>query len=146
MEPVMWLIIMVVLIVIEVMTMGLSTIWFALGALISFIASLFGASVATQIVLFLVVSIISLLLTRPIAMKYLNKNRMKTNIESLIGKHVVVTVQIDNIEETGQVKVNGIDWTARANNEEQIIEKDSIVEIMRIDGVKLIVAKKGENV
>ena len=146
MEPVMWLIIMVVLIVIEVMTMGLSTIWFALGALISFIASLFGASVATQIVLFLVVSIISLLLTRPIAMKYLNKNRIKTNTDSLIGKHVVVTVQINNIEETGQVKVNGLDWTARANSEEQIIEKDSIVEIMRIDGVKLIVEKKGENV
>ena len=146
MEPVTWLIIMVVLIVVEVMTLGLSTIWFAFGALVSFIASLFGASVAVQIVLFLVVSIISLILTRPIAMKYLNKGKIKTNTESLIGKHAVVATQINNLEETGQVKVNGLDWTARAKSEEQIIEKDSIVEIIRIDGVKLIVEKKGENV
>ena len=146
MGPGMWLVIMVVLLVIEFMTMGLSTIWFAFGALVSFVAALLGANLAVQLIVFIVASIASLLVTRPIAMKYLDKGRVKTNTDALIGKHAVVTMQINNLEETGQVKVNGLEWTARTQDDKEIIEKDSVVNIIRIDGVKLIVEKEGESV
>ena len=146
METVFWLVLMIVLIIIEVATLGLSTIWFAFGALVAFIASLFGASVTLQVILFLIVSIISLLLTRPIAVKYLSKDRVKTNAEGLIGKHAIVEEDISNIKETGLVKINGLEWMARTEEDNDIIEKGSVVDIIRIDGVKLIVKGKGESV
>lgn len=146
MESIFWLVLMIALIVIEVYTMGLSTIWFALGALVAFIVSLFGAGTIIEIIVFLVFSIISLILTRPIAMKYLSKNRVKTNVDSLIGKKAIVIEKISNLEETGQAHINGLEWMARAKNDKDVIEKGSVVEVVRIDGVKLIVESKGEKI
>lgn len=128
MEPVVWLILLVVLIIIEIITLGLSTIWFAGGALVAFIAALCHAPVPLQVVLFLIVSILLLVFTRPLAVKYLNKNRVRTNVESLIGKKAVVTETIDNIQSKGHVTVNGLSWMARSREEEKIIEKDEVVQ------------------
>ena len=143
METMGWLIIFIVLIVIELLTMGLTTIWFAGGALIAGIAAVAGAGSIVQFVIFLIVSLILLIFTRPVAVKYLNVNRTRTNAESLIGKEAVVTQTIENLKNQGQVTVGGIEWTARTDDNETVIEKDTVVEIERIEGVKLIVKKKG---
>ncbi len=138
MEGVIWLFIVVVMAVIEIITLGLTTIWFAGGALAAFVASLLGANLIVQIVLFIVVSVGLLALTRPLAVKFLNKDRESTNAESLIGKRAVVKLEIDNLNAQGMVSVNGQEWTARAY-EEKIIPQGATVEIMEISGVKLLV-------
>ena len=144
MGPVFWLGAMVVLLAIEFMTGGLSTIWFAFGAFVAFIASLFGVGTIWQVIIFLVFSIVSLLLTRPIAMKYFDKGIVKTNVDSLIGKHAQVLEDISNIQETGLAKINGLDWLARTREEQDVIKKGSVVTIVAIDGAKLIVEEEGE--
>lgn len=139
-----WLILFVILLVIEIITLGLTTIWFAGGALIAFVASVFDVSLGIQIAIFFIVSFLLLFLTRPIAMRYLNHNRTKTNAESLIGKTAIVTVDICNIKGEGSASVNGLEWSARTVNEDVTIPKDSLVIIKEISGVKLIVEEKRE--
>ena len=134
-----WLGILIVLLLVEIFTLGLTTIWFAGGALVAFVASEFGASLPVQIVLFFVVSLVLLIFTRPVALKYFNAKRTKTNSESLIGKQAVVTQAIDNSEGVGEVTVNGLVWTARTKDFSGSIEKGKTVTITAIDGVKLIV-------
>ena len=97
---------------------------------------------AVQVVLFLAVSIILLLFTRPVVMKYLNRNKTATNADSLIGEQAVVTQTINNLMSRGEVFINGMAWTARSGREDEVIEKDTVVRILRIDGVKLIVERK----
>ncbi len=140
-----WLAIMVFCLIVEVSTVGLITIWFAGGALIAAIVSMIGGPMWLQIVLFLVASLVLLIFTRPIAVKYFNKNRTKTNVETIIGKQAIVTDRIDNLKGQGQIITDGMEWTARSANEE-IIEEGCIVEIKEIKGVKAIVEQiKGEN-
>ena len=141
MEGIFWLIVLVVMRVIEIITLGLTTVWFAGGALAAFIASLLGANIVVQVILFVVVSVLLLALTRPLAVEYLNKDRIRTNAESLIGKTAVVKQEIDNLNAQGQVSVDGQEWTARSV-EEQVIPKNVQVEIVEINGVKLMVRQK----
>lgn len=136
-----WLLIITVCIIIEALTMGLTTTWFAIGALIALFANFIGLSLHTQIVIFLLVSIICLIFTRPIAVKKLKVGRTKTNIDSLIGQCVKVKTTINNINNEGTVVINGVEWTARSFNDE-IMEKDEIVCIVEVKGVKLIVERK----
>ena len=142
MNPIIWLVILIVLLVIEVITLGLSTIWFAGGALAAFIAALLGANVAVQVVLFLAVSIILLIFTRPVVMRMLNKHKTATNAESLIGEQAIVTQTINNLMGRGEVFINGLEWMARSQQDNDTIDKDTVVRILRIDGVKLIVERK----
>ena len=142
MNPIIWLVILIVLLVIEVITLGLSTIWFAGGALAAFIAALLGANVAVQVVLFLAVSIILLIFTRPVVMRMLNKHKTATNAESLIGEQAIVTQTINNLMGRGEVFINGLEWMARSQQDNDTIEKDTVLRILRIDGVKLIVERK----
>ena len=102
MESVGWLILLVVLIVIELATMGLTTIWFAGGAVVGFVASILGANIWVQAVLFFAVSILLLIFTRPFAARYINRDHVKTNVDSLIGRKAVVTQEIDNLMEHGR--------------------------------------------
>ena len=127
---------------IEVITLGLSTIWFAGGALAAFIAALLGANVAVQVVLFLAVYIILLIFTRPVVMRMLNKHKTATNAESLIGEQAIVTQTINNLMGRGEVFINGLEWMARSQQDNDTIEKDTVVRILRIDGVKLIVERE----
>ncbi|MCI9447715.1 MAG: NfeD family protein [Lachnospiraceae bacterium] len=143
MEGVFWLFIVVVMAVIEIITLGLTTIWFAGGALVAFVASLLGANLAVQVALFVVVSVGLLALTRPLAVKFLNKGRESTNAESLIGKKAVVKQEIDNLNARGQVSVNGQEWTARSL-EDKVIKEGKTVEIAEISGVKLMVRETVE--
>lgn len=144
MEAICWLAVLIVLLLVEIATLGLTTIWFAGGALIACVAALLHASIWVQIVLFLVISVLLLLFTRPVAVRYMNKNRTKTNVDSMAGKEAVVTEDIDNLKAQGVVQVNGLEWTARAENNQDVIPKGSVVEVTRVDGVKLIVRKREE--
>lgn len=141
MEPIYWLIALALLLFIEIITLGLTTIWFAGGALTAFVASMLGANIGLQFLLFFIVSFALLFFTRPVATRYFNKNRVKTNYESLIGSEGKVTAKIDNFNQAGTVVVNGQEWTARAE-EDQIIDVGTKVIIVNISGVKLIVTEK----
>ena len=125
MEMIFWLIVFVVLLVIEIATMGLTTIWFAGGALVSFLAAYIGFGVVTQVILFLIVSILLLVLTRPIAVKFFNQEREKTNVESLIGQKAVVKETVDTLQATGRVEVNGMEWSAKTE-EAEVIETEEV--------------------
>lgn len=137
-----WLVFFVLLIGIELVTLGLTTIWFAAGALAATIASAFGAPVFIQITLFVFLSVILLFFTRPIAVKYFNKDRVRTNAESLIGQQAIVISEIDNLQGIGQVTVRGQEWSARAEEETGKISLGSVVIVKDIKGVKLIVEEK----
>ena len=138
-DAIFWLIAMIVLLGIEVATLGLTTIWFAGGCLAAFAASLLGAGTAAQILVFFVVSLVLLFVTRPIAVKYFNRERTRTNVDSLIGRTAVVTQDIDNLKGTGAAVVNGQTWTARAREDGQKLAEGTVVKICSISGVKLIV-------
>lgn len=136
-----WLIAFIVFVGIEIATLALTTVWFAGGAFVAFLLSLVGVNVETQLAVFVIVSFMLLFLTRPLAKKYLNQNITRTNVDSLIGRHARVTSEISNEDETGTAVVNGQEWTARALNDNDRYPAGMMVEIIRIDGVKLIVAK-----
>ncbi len=141
---VLWLAILVVLVVIELLTMGLTTIWFAGGALVATIASLFGAPLALQVILFLAASALLLYFTRPIAVKYFNKDRVRTNAESLVGRQAIVISEIDNLQGIGQVNVGGMEWSARTRVDGVKLPVGTVTTILAINGVKLIVEERKE--
>jgi membrane protein implicated in regulation of membrane protease activity len=141
MATIFWLIAFVAFLIIEIITLGLTTVWFAIGSIAAFLAAYVGASIVVQIVVFLVVSIVFLVFTRPILMKFFNQKRERTNAESLIGQKALVLEKIDSMHATGRVIVNGMEWAAKTE-EEEIIEVDAVVLIKGIQGVKLIVEKE----
>ena len=142
METLFWLIMFAVLLVIEILTMGLTTIWFAGGALVAFVLAYIGFGLPVQIIVFLVVSIGLLVITRPIAMKFFNQERQKTNAESLIGQKAVVLEKIDTLHGIGRAEVNGMEWSAKTDDTNMTIEAGEVVIIEGIQGVKLIVKKE----
>lgn len=142
MEPIYWLILFVVLLVIEFLTMGLTTIWFAGGSIVAMVVNMLGGNIWIQLIAFLAVSFLLLVFTRPFAARYINRGRVRTNADELIGADAVVTETINNLRSTGKVQVNGLEWTARSKKAEVIIENGKIVEILSIEGVKLIVKEK----
>ena len=139
-----WLLALVTCIVVEIATMGLTTIWFAGGALIASMLAFVKVSFYVQLGAFLVISIVLLVCTRPLAVKFFNQQREKTNVDSMIGKQAIVVAEIDNLREEGQVILNGIEWSARAYEEGNIIPAGAVVEVKEIRGVKLIVVEKGK--
>ena len=140
MEPLLWLIVLAVLLVIEAITVGLTTIWFAGGALIAAVLSWMG--IAVQWGAFLLISLVLLIFTRPLAVRYMNRGMTKTNVDSLIGEKAVVIQEINNLAQTGQVRINDIEWMARTVSDEELIPAHTIVEIEAVRGVKLIVKKQ----
>lgn len=134
-----WMVILIICIVIEVLTLGLTTIWFAAGALVAIFAALLYAPIFVQVILFLLVSLTLLFFTRPIAVKYFNRDRVKTNVESMVGRQAIVTGEIDNVQATGQVTVSGQEWSARSWDDKVRIPAGAVVVVVAISGVKLIV-------
>lgn len=136
-----WLVAVIALGVVEAATVGLVSIWFALGALAALVSSLFGGPLWLQIILFIVVAALSLYFTRPLVKKYFNKESHKpTNADMVIGKEAHVIEEINNLQATGAVRCMGKEWTARSEDG-GIISKDEIVTAVKIEGVKLIVRK-----
>ena len=133
-----WSVAIVVFMVIEGVTAGLASIWFAFGAGAALLSALCHAQIWLQVVWFVVVSIATLILTRPLARKYLNARIQPTNADRCIGQKAVVTEAIDNLLEKGEVKVGGKYWTARSADG-QPIAPDTVVVVTGMEGVKLFV-------
>lgn len=142
MEGIIWLVLLIVFLVIEILTVGLTSIWLAGGSLAAWVLCKLGVGLPWQIAVFFIVSIVLMIFTRPFAQKYINSNRTKTNYEEVIGKLVKITERVDNVNGTGTALVNGQEWTARAIHPEDVFEKDSIVRVVKIEGVKLIVERE----
>ena len=134
-----WLILLVGFIVIELATMGLTTIWFAGGAVAGAVCAAVQLPLAAQVVAFLAVSVLLLFFTRPIAVKHFNRNRAKTNVESLVGRQAIVINDIDNLQGVGQVKLGDMEWMARNYDGEEVIPAGSVVTVEEVEGVKLMV-------
>lgn len=139
--PYVWLAIIVLMSIMEASTVQLVSIWFVVAAVISFVLSLCGVSAWIQFIMFLLVSVVLLMLTRPIVKRLLAFEKVGTNSDRYIGSEGVVIEEIDNLKGMGQVNVSGSIWTARSIDKQKI-KKDEFVKIEKIEGVKLVVSKK----
>lgn len=135
-----WLIIAGVCFILEIATVGFLVFWFGVAALITCLISLFVPSIIAQTVIFIVLSVILILLSRPFAKKIGRKDNVVTNSNAIIGKEGIVIKEIDGkTGKVGQVKVLGDTWSAICEDSNIVIPVDSTVKVSKIDGVKLIV-------
>ena len=134
-----WLAIIIIMVVVEAITMGLTVIWFAFGGLAALIAALLGAALWIQILCFLVVTVLTLLLTRPLALRFLKPNLNKTNVDAVPGKVGKVIETILPMEGTGQVKIEGQIWSAKAEDGISVMPEGSLVSVVKVEGVKVVV-------
>jgi len=138
---ILWLALIIIFVAAEIATVGLTAIWFAGGALVGLLAHLIGLNVYWQIILFIVVSAILMIFTRPWALKYLKPRLVKTNYETVVGENVCLTETVDNIRGTGTAVYKGQEWTARAYEAGKIYEAGTIVAVKEIRGVTLYVTE-----
>ena len=134
----MWLALLVVFILIEVGTVSMVSAWFAAGALSALIASLCGAELWLQLVLFAVVSTALLLALRPFAKKFFTPRLTKTNVDAIIGSEGLVTERIDNVTSSGRVKLGHMEWSARSTSGD-VLEPGTRIRVDKIEGVKAFV-------
>ena len=142
MNSIYWLLLIIILLVIEIITLGLTTIWFAGGALAAFILCLMNMHWKVQWVAFIAVSFLLLIFTRPLAVKKLNAKTQRTNVDGMAGRVATVTEIVDNDKETGSISVNGQIWTARSAQAGVVFQPGETVLIEGITGVKAFVRKK----
>ncbi len=141
-DMVIWLVLLVAFAAAEAVTVGLVSLWFALGSLCALLVSLFIENIWAEIGVFLLVSIVTLLLLRPLANRYFSEKDMKhTNLDLVVGADGVVLEEIDNLFAKGQVKVRGQVWSARSQSG-QPIPVGTVVTVLRIEGVKVFVQPK----
>lgn len=136
-----WIFIAVLFGVAEAMTTQLVSIWFVGGSVAALITSMFGQNMVVQFSVFVAVSAILLVATRPIVKKFTKTGFVATNADSQIGKKIIITQRVDNLQETGEAKINGITWSVRSEDGTPL-EVGEYAVIKRIDGVKLIVEKE----
>ena len=142
MMPLVWLALIVLFVVIEALTYGLATIWFAGGALAAAIGAFAGMELQPQLWLFFGVSLFLLLVTRPLAVRYMKKTTPKSSVNSVIGRTAIVTEKIDNLSQKGKVKIYDVDWLACSKDNDDVIEEGSVVVVKEVHGVRLTVEKK----
>ena len=143
MNAVIWLILMVLFLVAEAASVTMVSLWFALGALCAMIVNLIGARFWLQVLVFFVVSIVTLAALRPWSRKYFNPRITKTNVDSVIGSQGRVLADIDNVEATGQVKLGSMEWTARSTSGDPI-KAGTLVQVDSVEGVKVLVSPVAE--
>lgn len=136
-----WVVALVVFLIVEAVTSGLVSIWFVFGSLVALICAALGAAVWLQIFWFVIVSVATLVLTRPLVKRYVDSRSVATNADRSIGRAAVVTERIDNLAATGAVKLDGVVWTARSTDDAVAIETGERVTVRAIEGVKLIVER-----
>lgn len=134
-----WLILMVIFLLAEASTVTMISLWFAAGSLAAMLVSLFNGAYWLQVCVFLAVSCILLALLRPMVRKYFTPKLSRTNVDSVIGSIGLVTAAVDNIEAHGQVKLGGMEWSARSTSGEPIAEGIR-VRVDRVEGVKVFVS------
>ena len=133
-----WLILLVVFLVVEASTVTMVSLWFAAGAIAAMVVSLLNGAVWLQILAFLAVSAVMLTLLRPLVRKHITPKVSATNVDAVIGTKGLVTVTIDNVTAAGQVKLGGMEWSARSVSGDPIPE-GTLVKVDRIEGVKVFV-------
>lgn len=136
-----WVAALVVFLIVEAVTAGLVSIWFVFGSLVALICAALGAAVWLQIFWFVIVSVATLVLTRPLVKRYVDSRSVATNADRSIGRAAVVTERIDNLAATGAVQLDGVVWTARSTDDAVAIETGERVTVRAIEGVKLIVER-----
>ena len=136
-----WVVALVVFLIVEAVTEGLVSIWFVFGSLVALICAALGAAVWLQIFWFVIVSVATLVLTRPLVKRYVDSRSVATNADRSIGRAAVVTERIDNLAATGAVQLDGVVWTARSTDDAVAIETGERVTVRAIEGVKLIVER-----
>jgi len=139
-----WVALVIIFAIIEIFTLGLTTVWFAIAAVFMVFISFLKIPLIVQFLIFLVISSLLLVFTRPLVKKKFKIGRVKTNVDSLIGKHALVTKTISEFER-GEAKINGLVWSAKSEDNSEITE-GSKCKILRIEGVQLIVRKITEEV
>lgn len=139
MAAIIWIALIIIFAVVEIITVGLTSIWFAGGAVVALILNLLGCNEVVQVVAFLLVSIVLLCFTRPWAMKYVKPRLVRTNYEEAIGQNVCLTEAVDNQKGTGTAVLKGQEWTARAAVDGETFEAGEIVSVKEIRGVTLYV-------
>ena len=140
-----WLVVFIVFTGVELATVTLTSIWFALGALVALFVAMAGGEFVLQFIVFSVTAFAILIATRPWAKKFVNVKKQSTNADRAIGKEVRVLQRISNLDQTGMVMVHGQEWTARTEDDNIIIEQGELVRILRISGVKVIVERVKED-
>ena len=139
-----WVVALVVFLIVEAVTAGLVSIWFVFGSLIALLCAALGAAVWLQIVWFIVVSVATLVLTRPLVKRYVDNRSIATNADRNIGRTAVCTERIDNLAATGAVQLSGVVWSARSADDSVTVEPGERVTVRAIEGVKLIVERAGQ--
>ena len=134
-----WVALLALFIIVEATTAQLLTIWFAVGSLAALISTFITDNIVAQVIVFVVVSAIALVVTRPLVKKMTKATKQPTNADMYIGKEAIVTEDINNLEAKGLVKVGGSVWTARTEVDNYTIPAGSHVTVIKIEGVKLIV-------
>ena len=134
-----WLGALMLFLVLEAATAGITSLWFVVGSLAALGLALLNVAVWFQVAVFFAVSLTALFLLRPMVKKFIEPKKTRTNVDSLIGTQGVVLERIDNISGQGRVKLGGMEWSARSENGENI-EKDAVVTVVRIEGVKVFVS------
>lgn len=137
-----WLVMLVLLLVVEAVTLSLTTIWFACGALVALILSLFCDKPVVEGIVFLVISLLLLLTLRPSALRRFNNRRARTNADSVLGRTVLVKTKVDYESNTGRVTIGGMEWAARSLSEHMSFAPGSKATVDHIEGVKLIIKPK----
>ena len=138
---VVWTTVIVAAVVAEVLIPGLVAIWFVPGGIVSLVLSLFSVDLWVQVLVFLLLSIAFLLCSRFIFRKLIIKPSAKTNIDTVIGEKCVVTERVENLAGCGQVKVKGMEWSARTIDESETLSVGDVVTVVAVEGVKLIVRR-----
>lgn len=133
-----WLILLAAFTIIEAATVQLVSVWFAVGALGALVSSFAHADFKVQVIVFIALSILSLIATRPLVKKFTKSKLQSTNVDRCLNETAVVVEKIDNLNAKGQVKVNGNIWSARSIDD-KIIPENTLVKILKIEGVKVIV-------
>lgn len=139
-----WLGVIVVTLIIEIITVGLTSIWVTGGGLAALVVCALGGHWGLQIVVFFVVAFVLIYFTRPWALKYLESRKTVTNYEETIGKEVRVIEAVDNRQGTGKAIYNGMEWTARAREDEVTFDADELAKVVAVEGVKLILEKHSD--
>lgn len=137
-----WVVLLIVFVVGELISVGLTSIWFAAGSLVAVLAAALGLHPAIQFVLFLVVSVGALMATRPLAKKYINSRTQSTNADRIIGESIRIMERVSNLDQTGMAVVHGQEWTVRTRDDNVTIEAGELAKVLEISGVKLIVEKE----
>ena len=142
MYPWFWLILFLVLLVVEAATLSLTTIWFAGGALVAFIVSMIFDNRVPEFIVVGAVSLALLFFVRPSALRRFNRRRTKTNVEAVIGKTVRVIEAVNNLADTGRVKLDGMEWAAVCVDDNMILSVGEFAVVERVEGVKLVIRNK----